>query len=194
MARTRKGNNSKAPTTVQADISESLTTNTSEQNDAPSTPTKGGMPVNAHMSTKSPRRRVTTRRASTLPGSPLHTPRKRTNERPGLIGKVTRRSKQEVAAEKATKVAKKKAAADEKMKAKERLAIMEMETAAAEGTRKKNVLRRLPSTIPDEPDSSVGEDFDWNEGMAGSSVGDGSDNDHDAGDKITTTAVQVKVK
>ena len=193
--RTRKGNNLKAPT-VQAGISEPLTTNTLEQSN---TPTKGGTPLNAHTSesAKSPRKHVT-RRTSALPGSPLHTPRKRTNEHPGLIGKVTRRSKQEVAAERAAKAAKKKAEVDKKTKAKERLATMEVETAAAEHTRKKNVIRRLPA-IHDKPNSSVGEDFDWDEG---GSSGDSSDSHDDAaaapsraaGDKTTvTTTVQVKV-
>ena len=142
MARTQKGNNLKAPT-IQAGTSESLTTNTSEQSNIP---TKAEMPMNAHTPMKPPRK-CTTRRASISPTPLLSTPRKRTNERPGLIGKVTRRSKEEVAAEKAAKIAKKKAEADEKMKAKERLATMELETAAAERTQKKNVLRHLPSIL-----------------------------------------------
>ena len=114
-------------------------------------------PMNAQTSTKFPRKCVT-HRASALPGSPICTPWKRTKEHPGLIGKVTWHSKQEVAAERAAKVAKKKEETEKRAKAKERLADVELETAAVEHTWKKKVVRHLPSI--NDPDSSTGADFD----------------------------------
>ncbi|KAI0289301.1 hypothetical protein BC826DRAFT_971075 [Russula brevipes] len=100
------------------------------------------------------------RRLSASPIPPPEGQRKRTNERPGLIGKKRRRTQQEVAAERAEKEAKAKADAAAKVDAVAGLADMELDQGQEENLRRQRVLRYQPSVLGATADSS-GEDFDW---------------------------------
>jgi hypothetical protein len=72
--------------------------------------------------------------------------RVRTNDHPGLIVKNVRRSKAEVAADKATKEAKAAIAAADDEKAFARLAGIELEQENTEKTRRKAVVRKQPAS------------------------------------------------
>ena len=74
-------------------------------------------------------------------------PRKRTNEHPGLIGKTRRRTKEEVAAEKAEKEAKVKAVAAAKADAVAHLAKMEVDQEHAVAMQHQCISWRQPSVL-----------------------------------------------
>jgi hypothetical protein len=104
------------------------------------------------------------RQSSALPITPPKGPRKRTNERPGLIVKKRRRTKDEIAAEKAAKEAKAKAMAAARDNAVRGLANMELDQEHDEAMRRQHVLRHQPSFLDVAASvaaSSSGEDFDW---------------------------------
>jgi hypothetical protein len=86
-------------------------------------------------------------------------PRKRTNEHPGLIGKKTRRTKAEVAAEKAAKEAKAKALQVKKAEAMASLATMEMDQESTEAEQRRRIIRRQPS-VWDVTTYNASEEFD----------------------------------
>ncbi|KAJ8472594.1 hypothetical protein ONZ45_g16596 [Pleurotus djamor] len=93
--------------------------------------------------------------------SPILTgPRKRTNERPGLIGKRKRRTPAEVAAEKAEKEAQKKAVAQAQAEATAKLAAMEVVDEVNEAQRQQDVVRRLSALGGVILDDDA-EEFDW---------------------------------
>lgn len=100
------------------------------------------------------------RRQSASPVTPPKGPRKQTNERPGLIGKKRRRTKEEVAAERAAKEAEVQAAAEAKVDAVASLAKMELDQEQQETTCRRQILWRQPSVL-DVTAYSSGEDFDW---------------------------------
>jgi hypothetical protein len=89
----------------------------------------------------------------------LKGPRKRTNEHPGLIGKKPRRTKAEVAAEKAAKEAKAKALEVTKAEAMASLATIEMDQECAEADQCRRIIRRQPSIL-DVTTYNSGEEFD----------------------------------
>jgi hypothetical protein len=94
--------------------------------------------------------RNTSHQQRKLYASPITPPkgrRKRTNECLGLIGKAGRRTKEEVAAQKAEKEAKAEAAAVAKADAVARLAEMEMDQEHAVVVQCQRVLRRQPSVL-----------------------------------------------
>ena len=105
-------------------------------------------------------------------------PRKRTNEHPGLLIKKGRRTKHEVAAERAAKEAKAKAEARAKADAVTGLVNMERNQVQEEATRHQQIVRRQPTQprFRNFAASASGEDFDWG------SVDDASDTDSDGMD------------
>lgn len=100
------------------------------------------------------------RKRSASPITPPKEPRKRTNERPGLIVKKKRRTKAEIAAEQAAKEARARDEAAAKAMALTGLVNIELEQEQEEAMRRKYVLRRQPSCL-DVTASSSGEEFDW---------------------------------
>ncbi|KAI9452026.1 hypothetical protein F5148DRAFT_1289806 [Russula earlei] len=100
------------------------------------------------------------RRQSASPITPPKGPRKRTNERPGLIGKKGRRTQQEIAAERAAKEVKTKAEAAARVEAVAGLVDLELEQEHEETMRRQCVLHRQPSVL-DVTAYSSGEEFDW---------------------------------
>lgn len=78
--------------------------------------------------------------------SPPKEKRVRTNDHPGLIGKKGRRTKAEVAAEKAAKEAKETIAAATEDRALTKLAEIELEQEKIESTRRKAVIHKHPAT------------------------------------------------
>ncbi|KIL57450.1 hypothetical protein M378DRAFT_16235 [Amanita muscaria Koide BX008] len=134
------------------------------------------------------------RQAPALPKSPVVGQRKRTTEHPGLVGKVTRRSKQEVAAEQAEKAAKIKAEVQRKLEAKERLAAMEIDSTVTERSRKKNVLRRQYAML-DVTASSDRKDLDKHHDSNGGDtdpVDTNTDDNQDDSDNISDGAATAK--
>jgi hypothetical protein len=87
------------------------------------------------------------RRRSASPVSPPKGPRKRTNERPGLIGKRARRTTAEVKSAKAAKEAEKRAAVEDHKDAMNRLAQMEIDQEQEKLAKDKRVVRRLHSFL-----------------------------------------------
>jgi hypothetical protein len=116
------------------------------------------------------------RQRSASPVSPKG-PRKRTNEHPGLIGKKPRRTKAEVAAEKAAKAAKAKALEVTKAEAMASLATIEMDQECAEANQHRRVIRRQPS-VWDVTTYNVSEEFDL--GFLGETDDHGSDPESEA--------------
>lgn len=93
--------------------------------------------------------------------TPPKGPRKRMNEHPGLIGKKPRRTKAEVAAEKAAKEAKTKELEEANAEAVDHLAAMEVDQKRAEAEQHCRILRRQPSVpIVTADDSDHSEVFD----------------------------------
>ena len=121
------------------------------------------------------------RQCSASPVTPPKGPRKRTNERPGLIGKKKRRTKAEIAAEKAAKEAAKAAkVAEAKEEATARLAMMEVDQEDTEAERHQRVLRCQPSVLDVTADNG-GKELEYEEFDLGSSKsGDTEDMDVDS--------------
>lgn len=107
---------------------------------------------------------------TTSPKGLRRSPRKRTNEHPGLLIKKGRRTKHEVAAERAAKEAKAKAEARAKANAVTGLVNMELDQEQEEATRRQQIVRRQPC-FRNVAASASGEDFDWG------SANDASDTD-----------------
>jgi hypothetical protein len=98
-------------------------------------------------------------RRSASPMPPPATKRRvRTNNHPGLIGKKTRRTKAEIAADKAIKESEAAITAAVEEKTLARLTEIELEQESAEKTRLKEIIRKRPAAATNTTDATQSDD------------------------------------
>jgi hypothetical protein len=117
------------------------------------------------------------RSASPMP-PPATKKRVPTNAHPGLIGKKTRRSKAEMAADRAKKEAEAAIAAAVDEKTLTRLAEIEMEQAEAEKIRLKEIIRKQPAAATNTADSEASQEDGGSDSSAGMDIDSYEDLSH----------------